>query len=382
MKRRARRLRAHVRRGLRGFARTIAGFLPRPTVRAFPACVDRPIDRVVVFARLPNPTVDYYLAARLAAPGMPPACVVDIRDRATIGTLEATGTYVLVCRYASRPALTWIDRSSRELAGVGFFTDDDVGAIITGAEATLGYRLFLWLRALTPLARLNRHVDHVWTATSALAESIGGDNLCVLPPAPPPEIWQGNTTARGRGTPLRIAYHATGVHLREHRFLVPVLTEVLRLRPGVVCEVTADDRVRGLWKGIDRVSIVPPTSWPAYLERCRREPADILVVPLLRSRANRARAGTKRIDVVRLGAAGVFSASPAYGTGEDSDEVVIPNRRRLWIASLLTLIDDAEVRAKAAAATRRAVEAMAAEATHGIPELVARASRPCAEKQL
>ncbi len=105
-------------------------------------------------------------------------------------------------------------------------------------------------------------------------------------------------------------------------------------------------------------------------------------MPLLRSRANRARAGTKRIDVARLGGAGVFSASPAYGSGEGSDEVIIPNRRRLWIAAILTLIDDAEARAKAAAATRRAVEAMAAEAARGIPELVARATGSPAEKHL
>lgn len=382
MRRRARRLRAHVRRALRGIAGAVARRLPRPTARAASTRADRPIDRIVVFARLPNPTVDYYLAARLAAPGMPPARVVDIRDREAIDGLEAAGTFVLVCRYASRRALAWIDRHGPDLAGVGVFTDDDIGAVVTGADATLGYRLFLWHRALAPLARLNRHVDHVWTATPALAEAIGGDGIAVLPPAPPPEIWQGDAAPRAEGAPLRIAYHATGIHLREHRFLVPVLTEVLRLRPDVVAEVTADDRARDLWKGLDRVAIVAPTSWPAYLERSRRERADIVVVPLLRSRANRARAGTKRIDVARLGAAGVFSASPAYGSGEGSDEVIIPNRRRLWIAAILTLIDDLEARARAAAATRRAVEAMAAEAARGIPELVARATGSPAEKHL
>ncbi len=381
MRRRARRLRAHVRRALRGIAGAVARRLPRPTVRAASTRADRPIDRIVVFARLPNPTVDYYLAARLAAPGMPPARVVDIRDPA-IDTLEAAGTFVLVCRYASRRALAWIDRNAPDLAGVGFFTDDDIGAVVTGADATLGYRLFLWRRALAPLARLNRHVDHVWTATPALAAAIGGDGIAVLPPAPPPEIWQADAAPPVDGAPLRIAYHATGIHLREHRFLVPVMTEVLRLRPDVAFEVTADDRAGVLWRGLDRVAVVAPTSWPAYLERSRRERADIVVVPLLRSRANRARAGTKRIDVVRLGAAGVFSASPAYGTGEGSDEVVIPNRRRLWIAAILHLVDDAEARAKAAAATRSAVEAMAAEAASGIPELVARATRARAEKHL
>lgn len=374
MKRRVRRLRAHVRRGLRGFARAIAGLLPRPTVRAVATPSDRPIERIVVFARLPNPTLDYYLAARLAAPGMPPARVVDIRDKA-IETLEAAGTFVLVCRYASRRVVSWIDRHGPDLAGVGFFTDDDIGAVVTGADATLGYRLFLWRRGLAPLARLNRHVDHVWTATPALAEAIGGDGVRVLPPAPAPEIWRGEAPHRRDDTPLRIAYHATGVHLREHRFLVPVMTEVLRLRPNVVFEVTADDRARDLWKGIDRATVVAPTSWPAYLERTRRERADIVVVPLLRSRANRARAGTKRIDVVRLGAAGVFSASPAYGAPGDTDEVVLTNRRKIWIAAIVTLVDDPQARARAADATRRAVEAMAAEAALGIPELVARADR-------
>ena len=358
-------LRARVRKAALGIER----MLPRPAVTggAFPR---RPITRVVVFGRLPNPTIDYYLVARLRAAGMPPAQIVDIRD-VHLGTIEPVGTLVVICRYATRRLVTWIERHSSVLAGVALFTDDDIGAVITGSEAKLGYRLFLYHRALGPLRRLNRHLDVVWASAPALAEALSEAKAQVLPPAPPEEMWRGaaETESVDDSGKVFIVYHATAVHTKEHRFLRPIIEEILRLRPETTFEVTADDRTAPIWTDLERVHVVPPSSWEAFLARTTRQRADIALVPLLRSRANETRAGTKRIDVVRLGAAGIFSASSAYGAPNGSAELRLPNRRKVWIETILRLIDDPRARAEAAAVSRGLVVAASAAADRGLPGL-------------
>lgn len=374
MKRNVRRIGVLVRRHMRTVAHRVARALPRPAAQSQRDGTPE-VTRVVVFARLPNPTVEYYLAARLLAPGMPPAEIVDIRH-GNLADLDPSGAFVIICRYATRRILKWVDRSSQHLAGVGFFIDDDVGAVITGGEAKIGYRFFLYQRALAPLRRLNRHIDVVWTATPALAEALGTDRVHVMSPAPHPDIWKSSADEADAWPgsdderPVRIVYHATGVHLREHAFLAPVIAAVLRERPNVVFEVTADDRARNHWSNLERVTVVPPTSWAGYLERTRRERADIALVPLLESRANRVRAGTKRVDVVRLGAAGVFSRSMAYGEDDGSGEILLQNRRKIWIRTILELVDDPELRNSAAAVSRSMVEAMGREAEKGIPGIL------------
>ena len=363
-----------LRRMAKAVARVVASMMPR--LRLDVAAMPRPrkdMVRIIVFARLPNPTIDYYLTARLAAPGMPPSQIVDIRDP-TVPGIDPDGAFVIICRYASKQVADWIDRHAGRLAGVGYFTDDHLGAIITGGEATVGYRLFLYVRGLAPLRRLNRHIDIIWAATPALADEIGRDHARVLPPAPHPEVWAKVPVdvegPRSGESCVRIVYHATDVHLREHGFIAPIIAQVLAARPNVVFEVTADARAGRHWEGMERVTVLRPTSWPDYLARTRREHADIALVPLLRSGANRARAGTKRIDVVRLGAAGLFSRSAAYGEADDSGEIRLANRRRLWVETLLRLVDEPKLRAEVALASRVIVEAMARQADHGIPDLL------------
>ena len=52
-------------------------FIPRPRLRVDHK-IKGPIKKIIVFARLPSPTFDYFLAGRIAAAGMPVAEVVDL----------------------------------------------------------------------------------------------------------------------------------------------------------------------------------------------------------------------------------------------------------------------------------------------------------------
>lgn len=351
-------------------ARWIERRLPRPRLREGASGRPRlPVTRIIVFGRIPNPTFDYYLAARLQAPDMPPYEVADIRGRET-PTLNADGAFVIICRYASGPVLRWIERNSERLSGVGLFLDDDIPAVVTGRDADFRYRLFLWYRALSPLRRLNRHLDIVWASTPHLASRLSEANALVLPPAPPKALWsckRDDVNARDPADrEVLIGYHATGVHLEEHRFLRPIIAEVLRERPQARFEVFADRRARATWRGLDRVQIREPLQWTDYLADANARRIDIMLVPLAPSHVNDSRAPTKRIDVARYRAAGVYSDGLAYGSSGDGGELRMPFAINDWYRIIVQLVDDKEMRRRVAVTTRRAVLQMTAAADTGL----------------
>ncbi|MCK3780807.1 hypothetical protein MZK49_29495 [Ensifer sesbaniae] len=325
--------------------------------------------RIIVFGRIPNPTFDYYLAARLQAPNMPPYQVVDIRGQETL-ELDADGAFVIICRYASPTVLRWIEHNEARLSGVGLFLDDDIPAVIAGKDADFLYRLFLWYRALWPLGRLNKHLDIVWASTPHLASRLGEAKAVVLPPVPSRSLWSkadDDVETRDHATrEVLIAYHATGVHLEEHRFLQPIVTKVLRERPQARFEVFADRRAAAIWRGLDRVQIREPMPWTEYLADAKARRIDIMLVPLAPSHVNDSRAPTKRIDVARYRAAGVYSDGLAYGSSSDGSELRMPYAINVWCQTIVQLVDDQAMRRRVAVATRRAVLQMTAAADTGL----------------
>ncbi|MGO4622631.1 hypothetical protein AB4Z34_16775 [Ensifer sp. 2YAB10] len=331
--------------------------------------------RIIVFGRIPNPTFDYYLAARLEAPDMPPYEVADIRGR-DMSALNAYGAFVILCRYASPSVLRWIESNAMHLSGVGLFLDDDIPAVVTGKDADFFYRLFLWYRALWPLRRLNRHLDFVWASTPHLASRLAGAKAMVLPPAPPKAFWQAGEYDDNRvPRPTRdvlIGYHATGVHLEEHRFLRSIVVDVLRERPQARFEVFADRRAKAIWQGLERVTICEPMPWTEYLADAKARRIDIMLVPLAPSHVNDSRAPTKRIDVARYRAAGVFSEGVAYGSSRDSEELRIPYAADAWREVILQLVDDDEIRRRVAGALRHTVLQMTTAADTGLDVLEGR----------
>ncbi len=351
-------------------ARWIERRLPKPQLREGASGYPRlPVKRIIVFGRIPNPTFDYYLAARLGARDMPPYQVADIRG-GEVPSLEADGTFVILCRYASPNVLRWIERNKECLSGVGLFLDDDIPAVVTGTDADFFYRVFLWYRALWPLGRLNRHIDVVWASTPHLASRLAGAKAVVLPPAPPLALWQaarGNEEMHHQPNPeALIAYHATGVHLEEHRFLRPIIADVLRKRPKVRFEVFADRRAKAIWQGLERVQIREPMPWTEYLADAKARRIDIMLVPLAPSHVNDSRSPTKRIDIARYQAAAVFSVGAAYGSPDGSGELRLPYAADTWRGAIFQLVDDSEMRRSVAVATRQAVLQMTSAADTGL----------------
>jgi hypothetical protein len=297
---------------------------------------------------------------------MPPYQIVDLQDP-HLERLDPKGALIIVCRYASSAVTTWIEESAPHLAGVGLFLDDDIPAVVLSGESSIRYKLSLLIKAILPLRRLNRHLDIVWVSTPKLAQTMKAVAPVVLPPAPPERLWvHSGRRSKDNDKNVLVAYHATGIHVKEHHFLQPILAAILAARPNVSFEVFADRRTRPIWKGMDRVILRDPLSWSDYLQETASRQIDIMLVPLAPSQVNSCRAPTKRIDVARVGAAGIFSASEPYGFPDDSGEHRLPYDPAQWERAILKLIDDPGERMRAAHATRLIVEHMAHEARRGL----------------
>jgi hypothetical protein len=327
------------------------------------------ISRVVVFGKFPNPTFDYYFAARLAAQGMPEFELIDIRNFDQ--GIEARGAFIIIVRYASFSVTRWIKKNRAALAGVAVFVDDDIAAAITAPQASLRYRYRLLRQSILPLRVLDGLIDDLWVSTEVLSQRLSYAKPRLLGPAPNMNAVQLFTTLRRSdvSSAILIAYHATAIHAEEHHFLITVMKSVLTERPSVCFEVIATGKSADMWRELacDRIMVKAPLGWEDYLKSQDKQ-IDIMVVPVAPGRLNDCRAETKRIDIARVGAAAVMSYCPAFIPGEPG-EILLPYEEAVWAQNLIHLIDDANARKVAAMSTRLRVEHMARQAATGIARI-------------
>ncbi len=343
---------------------------PRPRALASPSGVS--VRRILVLCKGPNATVDYYLRARLRLLSMPyRLCSI---DEDTLGSVEPEGTFVIVCRYIRLAQCRWLNRNRDRLAGVAYFVDDDIPALVAEHGSDPGYRAYLSYFGCLPLPRLNRALDQVWVSTPALAKALSrpGQVPAVLPPAP---IIADHMpmTRLPQSDRIRIVYHATNIHHREHAFIVPVMEAVCRLRPHVDFEVIARGANRRRWSGAavaaDRLTILPPMDWEHYCRYSRNRGGDIALVPLLAGLANDCRADTKFIDCRRMGAAAIVSDVAPYRRRMGAGVVAVANTLNGWVEGVLRLVDDPVARQRAGQAVSDAVATMVPDPAEPFPGL-------------
>jgi hypothetical protein len=280
--------------------------------------------------------------------------------------LQANGSFALFCRYADRKSLNWVAANAHQLSGTGLFLDDDIAAWLADAEVPFGHKLYLLRYGVLPLRRLNRHLDRIWVSTAELGAALGEAPAGVLPARPIPADFKPQATLRDPG-PIRIVFFAE-YHSSEHQFLLPVVERVAAARPNIIFEVTESAAYAAQWRKLPRVTVSPFRPWPEFRSYTARTGADIALVPLLPDPINRSRAPTKRIDVARLGATGLFSEASCFAAGADAGEIFLPHDQTAWANAILRLADDAELRRRGADATRDVVQRLAT-ASSSIPGL-------------
>ncbi|AYG65824.1 MULTISPECIES: hypothetical protein [unclassified Rhizobium] len=332
---------------------------------------ERVASQLLILSRHPNPSFSYYLDERAKTLSKIPVITKGLDD--PLDAVDSNGLFVIICRYIKQSQLRWLEERRHDLAGVAYFVDDDIPAVLTGNEASWPYKFRLIKLAVRPLPRVNRLLTHVWTSTETLASALARPNqrIDILPPFPTNLSAIGIHGMDESIAPLRMVYHATGIHRREHEFLMPIVKAAMEKHVNLHFEVFAADALARRWgrQGIDpkRIAIIPPLSWPAYLARTMHHNADIALAPLLSGKTNASRSDTKRIDIGRLRAAAIFSRCPTFERCAIAGEIHIGNTPEEWLAAIDQLIGDRERRAAARDATRHSIDRMRQHASPAFP---------------
>ena len=129
---------------------TIYGSIPRPQPSAAPIDgICPPAKRLLILSRYPNPSVSYYLDERVRALTDIPVILKGLDD--SLDDVDCQGLFVVICRYIKGPQLRWLEHRQKSLAGIAYFVDDDIPAVIAGNEANWLYKFRLLNFAIRPL---------------------------------------------------------------------------------------------------------------------------------------------------------------------------------------------------------------------------------------
>lgn len=314
------------------------------------------IDRIVVLKWGENPTYDYYLRPRLR--GLH-AITIDVSQRKAASTVALKrGDYVLICRYLNRDWAHKINRATG-LAGAGLFFDDDYVAFMGDRSVPLLYRLDVARRTILPLRRIRHRLTDILVSTPVIRDRFRHARAKVLRPIPGEEDLL-SQPALLPGRPVRIAFHAQLSHLADHGFAADIARGLAGIG-NVAFDVIGPAPARSLWADIPSAAFQSEIDWPAYRLRTGQIGADILIAPMLDTPLNQARSATKAIDAVRMGAAGVFQASPAYEVLGDAALLVDGGPER-WRVELRRLIEQSHLRESYSSRLRTEVEAWSKQA--------------------
>jgi hypothetical protein len=299
--------------------------------------------RIIVVTAGANPSFSYYFSPRIARFGRVPVEVADIgaAPAAECAGDALSGAFVIFCRYMSGAWMRAVEAATDTLAGVGLFLDDDIDALARDAAIPLPYRLRLsWLH-LAHRQKLARHCDALYVATPELAARHAGAQPRVLPPLASDDDLPISTMTTDT---VRVAFHSTSVHAAEHRWLQPIMRSALAAEPSLSFEVIAGPPLSWRWRGLTRTRVMAPMPWPHYRAKSRARGADLLLSPLLPTKANAARSWTKRIDAMRLGAALLVSDPAVYRPDPEelSLGMCVPPDSARWEQAIRDLARDRE----------------------------------------
>jgi hypothetical protein len=309
-----------------------------------------PVGQILALEHGRLPTTDIYLRPRLDAPGMPPANYVDISQNlpnmmAISAPPEGTGLFVVIYRYVTGPWLKWLESRRDRLAGVAFFTDDDLPAMLHDGNLPLRYRLKIWRLYGRHARGLSALTSELWVSSAALAARYADASPRLIPP-----LQIGNSDRRGRV--LRYFYYGTAAHGGEVEWLRDVVAMVQARNDRTTFEIVGDHRVRDLYRGIARVTVLHPMDWPNYLAHTETTRQDIGLAPLLPGTVNEARAHTRFYDITRTGAVGLYTDRPPYAgfVRDCEDGLLLPDDKIAWVEAILGLVEDEPYRRRMAEA--------------------------------
>jgi hypothetical protein len=263
-------------------------------------------EHLLVLAARKNPTIDYYLSDLFSANSNYRIAVDSELDRWTGPNASeriAPRTRVVLVRMPDSRWAEVIAAAGDKVVEVVWLIDDDAIAAREDDWLPRDYRLRLLDEHLAFTRNFAHLVDRVWASTPELAARFPAGRVEVRPPRPLPPLerrW------------VKIFYHGTASHRREHEFLLPVLREVQNRSESTVIEVTGDHALYKMFRSVPRLRVLHPVAWPDYLVHLQASRYDLGLVPLLDTPFNRARSGVKALEVAASGAQGLLSRRSPY----------------------------------------------------------------------
>lgn len=295
---------------------------------------------MVVLAPGAIPTTDFYLTPRLHNVPTDLAFHFDSRHLDESAKNLPVGTFIVIVRHAGPAWLDFLYKYRDRWSGVAFLMDDDIPGAWRSLDVPLDYGMRTTHRYLRVRHLLSRVCDRVWKSTEALQKRHSQVESIVVGPLDfDPGLIPAPAGTRHWG------YHGTRVHMREIRWLVPVVAAVHKAVPEAEFEVFGNHEVGKLFATIPRVKVTPHRSWREYLAHSKMHKLAVGVAPLLPGRFNAVRSHTKAYDISRCGAVGIFPAREPYATAlAGAGAAMLPDDPAVWSAEVIRLLQDDELR--------------------------------------
>ncbi len=242
---------------------------------------------------------------------------------------------MIIVRHASRRWLNELRKHREKFTRVTYLKDDDIPAVLSARELPWYYALWTFGRYWKIRRLLSRVVSEVVVSTRELADRYPGANAVVWEP-------HYDDASAYHPETLVYFYHATITHLSEMRWLVPVVRRVQYAVPNAWFEIIGNGEVERMFRGIPRVRVLHPMSWPDYQQYLGSIRYDVGIAPLMDTPFNRARSHTKLYQITRAGAAGIYSDVPPYSEKiiDGRTGVLCGNHRYLWVRAIIALLRD------------------------------------------
>lgn len=315
----------------------------------------------------PCATTDYFLSTFIEqARSDPAARLIRCGFRPVPPPSALTDAEIILVRYLPPAWVRALSRGDPHRRRLVLFIDDDLLDLNAWSGTPWRYRWKLfWLsrRRLRWLQRgLERGTAELWVGSAALQRKYAHWQPTLVRPRPPrarqpgpdptaarPGQAPGRAEAECRRAPaassaaaVRVFYHGSASHQREHAWLQQLMRGLLALDARISFEVIADRNLAKGYRDLPRTQIIEPMDWPSYAAFLRRPGRHIGLVPLLPSAFNAARSYTKFFDITAAGAVGLYTRGSVYETicSDQQDGLLLPLELERWQAEIQALAAD------------------------------------------
>lgn len=304
-----------------------------------------------------NASTDYYLVPALSSLGCD---LRRISHGEALPPADLDGSLIVFIRYIPNVWIKLIERIKQKIRGVIFFMDDDLLDLRASEGMPLRYRAKLSRLSVVRKSWLREQNIELWVSTPYLYEKYKSWKPRLVLPSN-----VGTTPCR------KIFYHGSASHAAEIKWLQPVIGEVLERDESIVFEIVGGSNVYRAYNKHPRVIVTHPMKWPAYQAYLLMSERHIGLAPMLDSPFNRARSYTKFFDITSCGAVGIYTKGTIYAdvVGHRSEGLVVDMQQQDWVDSILTLVQDENLRIKLLQNAREKVKKLNEIAESGYKKL-------------